>query len=299
MNETPSIYRQITIKTINMKKIILIIISIIMMTFTGKAQKEVGTQQQIKDFFKRKTLIVIKEGGILDYNFKIKDVIKDQWNLTEYEFISEVEYEKKRMSSEYSFLSLDEVFYSKDKTKARYKFLCLTLGGKYRTEKEMPQLCSIPMSYLNAEEDEYVYKLGALINFIQNHMQLTSKNADLSSKNIISHYNKNRSNIKDKTLYVVKDELAKSINSEAKFKAVYPHDFKFATREEIETAIDSNDEKVVFLHKVGPPSSSKKARCWKVIMGASDAKLYYFDFHMINDKKPDGLLPSDLKKLSK
>ena len=71
------------------------------------------------------------------------------------------------------------------------------------------------------------------------------------------------------------------------------------TREEIRQAISDRDEDVVFLHKVGPEGTRLKARCYKVLIGAADASFYYFDYHMINDKKPDGFLSKDLKKISK
>ena len=34
-------------------------------------------------------------------------------------------------------------------------------------------------------------------------------------------------------------------------------------------------------------------------MGIADAKLYYFDYHKIDDNHPDALLESDLKKMVK
>jgi len=116
----------------------------------------------------------------------------------------------------------------------------------------------------------------------------------------VSYYYKNlTADIKNKTLYLTKEDLPKELNSEAKIKAIYPFPVKIVTREEIEAAIDKKDENVVFLHKVGPEGSKRKARCFKTIIGVSDAKLYYFSWHMIGDKAPDALLAKDFKKLAK
>ncbi len=41
------------------------------------------------------------------------------------------------------------------------------------------------------------------------------------------------------------------------------------------------------------------ARCYNVIIGAADANFYYFDYHKISDKNPDGFLASDFKNLVK
>ncbi len=261
------------------------------------SQKEVATQEEIKQFFKTKTLIVIDNNPLSEYNFEIKDAIKKNWKLTEYDFISISEYEKKRKDPAYSFLTVDKVFFEKDKTQAEYEFLCLSLGGKYRTTTDMPQLCAVPLCYFGVDEESYVYKIGTLINFIQNHVLLTSKNPDLDSKNIITHYNKSISDVKTKTLYIIKDEMVDNVNTEAEVKAVYPYKFKFVSRDDIKEAIENDNKDIVFLHKVGPEGTKRKARCFKILIGAADAKLYYFNFHMISSKNPDGFLMRDFKKL--
>jgi hypothetical protein len=71
------------------------------------------------------------------------------------------------------------------------------------------------------------------------------------------------------------------------------------TREEIRQAIIDRNEDIVFLHKVGPEGKKFKARSYKILIGAGDARFYYFDYHMVSDKNPDGFLISDLKKLAK
>ncbi len=279
-----------------MKNVTFIILLVFVTNFAF-SQKEVATQEEIKQFLKTKTLVVVDNNPLSEYNFEIKDAVKKSWKLTEFEIIDISEFEKKRKDPAYSFLTIDKVYYEKDKTQAQYEFLCLSLGGKYRTLSDMPQICAVPLCYFGVDEESYVYKIGTLINFMQNHVLLTSKNPDLNSKNIIKHYNKNISSVKDKTLYLVKDEMTKEINADAKVKAVYPYKFKFVTRDEVQEAITNDNKDVVFLHKVGPEGTKRKARCFKILIGASDAKLYYFNYHMISDKKQDGFLLNDFKKL--
>ena len=36
-----------------------------------------------------------------------------------------------------------------------------------------------------------------------------------------------------------------------------------------------------------------------MIVGAADARLYYFSWHMISDKAKEGMLAKDFKKLAK
>ena len=263
------------------------------------SQNSVGTPEQIKAFLKTKTCVVYENDPFSESNIQLKTAIEKDWKLTPYEFIDVETYEKKRKSDEYSFISIDKVYYDGDKTMAKYNFLCLSLGGAYKIESDMPQLCTVPLSYADADESTYAYKMGTMLTFIQNHMLLTSTHPELKNSNIIEHYNNSLSDLKDKTLYIPKDELESKINTEEKIRKIYPYKFKIVSTDDIENAIDTKQSDVVFLHKVGPGKKLEKARCWKILIGAKDAKLYYFDYHRIDDSHPDALLENDLKKMIK
>jgi hypothetical protein len=162
----------------------------------------------------------------------------------------------------------------------------------------MPDLISFPLSYYNVDYDKYHYKLGAVIKFMQNHILLIRDNPEINSKNVLAYYNKNISDMKGKTLYVIKDELDESVNTEAKIKKVYSGKVVITDAETIEKVIQDKDPDAVFLHKVGPSSDDAKLRIYKLIMGAADGKVYYFDYHKFKaGKAGDAFLLSDFKKL--
>ncbi len=280
-----------------MIRFIIILVLFVVITCISFSQNSVGTPEQLKAFLKSKTLVVYEDDPFSESNVQLKNAVEKNWKLTPYEFINVETYEKKRKSSEFSFLTIDKIYYEGDKTAAKYNFLCLALGGNYKSESDMPQLCTVPLSYAEADESTYAYKMGTMLDFIQNHILITSENPDLKNSNIIEYYHNNLSGLKDKTLYLPKEELEPKINSEEKIRKIYPCKFKIVSYEEIENAIDNKVSDIVFLHKVGPGQKSDKARCWKIIMGAGDARLYYFDYHKIDDNHPDALLESDLKKM--
>ena len=186
-----------------------------------------------------------------------------------------------------------------DKTDASYRFLHLSIGGDYFRLNEMPDIASVPLAYFNVEEERYAYKLGILVRFLQNHAKLIREHPEIISANVFKHYNDNIKDIREKTLYMLEEELAPAVNSEARIKKIYPYKFEIVTMEDIEQAIKDRDPNIVFLHKVGPEGTKLDARCYNVIIGAADANFYYFDFHKISDKNPDGLLESDFKNLAK
>ncbi|MBN1415036.1 MAG: hypothetical protein JW973_08055 [Bacteroidales bacterium] len=281
-----------------MKKILT---GFIFLVLCGKTmpQNYVPSRDDVKAFYTTKTLVVLEDNPLLEYNYIIKKVMGQEWTITEYDFISSAEFEEKRKDPQYSFIYMAQVTFEADKTDAAYRFLHLSLGGDYYRLNEMPDIVAVPLAYYNVEEDDYAYKLGILVRFMQNHAKLIRENPEIISANVFKHYNDNIKDIRDKTLYILESELSNDVNSAARIKKVYPYRFRIATEEEIEQAIEEKNPDVVFLHKVGPEGTKLNARCYKVIIGAADANFYYFNYHNVSDRNPDGFLESDFKNLVK
>jgi hypothetical protein len=271
---------------------------LIIITVKVIAQEAVSTPENIAKFYETTTCIVLNDDIFNTYNTRIKDAVEQNWTITDYEFVSMADYSKRNSNPEYSFLIPTRLMFDDEGTQASYSFLSVVLSDISQNLNTMPDLCSFPLSYYDVDYDKYDYKLPAILLFMQNHINLTRDNPDLDSKNIIQYYNKNTESMSGKTLYIIKEELAEDVNTLSEIKEYYSGPVKIVTMEEIEEAIENNEEDVIFLHKVGPPEDSDdKARCFKLILGADDGKLYYFDYHKINDKNPDGLLKSDFKKM--
>ncbi len=280
-----------------MKKILLFAFSV-MMVIQSQAGDHVPTKADYDAFLKTKTLVVMDVNPMSDFNFKIKEVMKKVWTLTEFEFINDQEFELKKNDPSYSFLVSTVVTFDADNTKARYNFLSLLLGKSDRNVTDLPDLCSLPLSYLRVEDDSYAYKMEAFVRFIQDHVHLMIDNPELIKENVFKYYNKNIQSLKNKTLMLVKEDIDPKYNSQQSIQRIYPHDVKIATQEEVTAAIERKDENVVFLHKVGPEGTKYKARCYKILIGAADSKFYYFDYHMVSKSSPDALLEKDLKRLA-
>lgn len=285
-----------------MKKLFLVL-TLIVCSSQLFSQLVVADQEELEKFKKTKTIVFLEPNPMLMLNRVMKDMVKTHWDITEYEFqkFGNEKFEKLRKDPNLSFLMINNIYYKRDKTRAQYKFLNLSLGGDYELASQMPTLSGLPISYTEVDESNYDYKLGLILRFIQEHVKISLEHPKLkSSRRMIRFYRKKLTNIHDKTLYVLKEELAPDVNTMKEIREYYPHDVKITTREEIEKVIDDRDPNAVILHQVGPKSTNRKARCWNVIMGAQDAKLYYFNYHMIKTgKRPEGLLAKDFRKLSR
>jgi len=281
-----------------MKKILISVI-FAGIIISASAQGYVPSVEDVNTFFTTKTLVILESNPLMEYNSIIKKVMEQEWNITEFGFIPEKEFEAKRMDAQYSFIYMSHVTFENDKTDASYRFLHLSVGGDYYRLNEMPDIASVPLAYLDVEEERYAYKLAILVRFLQNHAKLIHEHPEIISANVFKHYNDNIQDIHEKTLYLLEEELAPSVNSEAEIRKVYPYKFELVTMEDIEQAIKDRDPDVVFLHKVGPEGTKKDARSYKIIIGAADANFYYFDYHKISDKNPDGFLDADFRNLVK
>ena len=281
-----------------MKKLLLFLPCAFLL-LTSFSPEYVPTPEEVDRFYQTKTLVVLEDNPIAEYNFVIKDFMQKEWTLTQYDFIKYSEFEEKRMDPQYSFIMLNQVRFDKDKSLAKYNFLSLVLGSKDQVASDMPDLCPVPISYFGVDEDHYNYKLQIILRFMQKHVEMIHKNPKMIKTNMFKYYNENMKEIKDKTLYLIKDELAPECNTEAKIRKVYPYKIKIVSRDEVSKAIDEKDPNVVFLHKVGPEGTKLVARCYNILIGAADSEFYYFNYHKISDKEPDGFLLSDFKKLAR
>jgi hypothetical protein len=276
----------------------MLIAAMMVFSLNSFCQDYVPSKDDLARFSSTKTLVVLEDNQLSEYNVVMREVMPNEWKMTTYDFISWKEFDTKKLDPAFSFIVLNQVKFDKDITNAEYNFISLVLGGSAQTLSSMPDLCSIPLSYYGMGDEDYSYKLGIFVRFMQNHVKMLLEKPGLASENILKIYNDNISDIKGKTLYLIANEMSKTVNTEAKIKKVYQGPVKFVTKEDIQQAIADKLD-IVFLHKVGPESTNFKARCYKILIGAADAKFYYFDYHMVDTDTPDGFLEKDFKKLGK
>jgi len=257
------------------------------------------TTELVNEFLNSKTYIVLEGSLFSSYNIYLKAAIDNEWKITPSEIISYSEFQKKRKMPNTSFLVVTNVQFNNDKTGTTYDFLNLLLGGNYRGLDDMPDLVNLPLSLAGQDGESYVYKLSALIRFIQIHIQNLKDNPELTNKDFKKIFKANNGNFKDKTIYLLKEELAENINSMAKLKKAYPYSIKISNKEEIEKLIETKQENAVFLHIVGPDKPTGNRMCFKVLMGADNAQIYYYGHHTVSSKKESCLLKKDLQKIAK
>jgi hypothetical protein len=282
-----------------MRKIFLSIQALVI-TCLAAGQATMPTRDEMKQFMASRTCIVLEDDAYSPYNQYIKDAVKLFWKLTPYEIISGSEFNVRRLNPAYSFIVLTETNFESDKTNSVFNFLNLIQGKNVEKLNEMPEICAVPLSYAGEDDFVYSYKLGSLLEFMQQHARLVEQDPARTGRDYLKYYNENIPDISKKTILIRKDDLTPDIGTIARIKAICPYNVVISTEDEIMEAISSRAANTVFLHKVGPVGERKgEGYCFKMFIGTDDAKIYYYDLHPISKSNLNGLLASDLKRMSR
>lgn len=274
---------------------------LMLVAFAGSsfAQRNLVRSDDVKTFLGSKTYVVMEANLTSGYNAEIEDAVKKSWTITPYEFISAKQFEEMRQDIDKSFLVLIKTKFPEDKSVPVYNFLSISLGAAVKNITDMPDVCSIPLSYDGLPEETYVFKLEGIIRFMQNYIKMIDANPALIQKNAFKQFNANSPQVKQKELWVNESGLAKEVRSLADLRKTYKHTIKVVKPEDIQKAIAEKNPNVLYLHKVGPEGSRMQWRVWKMIIGAGDDKMYYYETHNCKEKDLDGFLAKDFKKLNK
>lgn len=254
--------------------------------------------KEIQQFMASKTCVVLEDGNTV-YNSLIKQAIGNCWKITPFEFIKKDEFSKRKSDPSFSFLVLTETSFDKDKSTTRYNFLNLLQGKNGAALSEMPEICAVPLSFAGEDDLEYGYKIEAVLSFIQKHAKLISNDPSQTGRKYLKYYNKNVPEVINRTILVREDDLSPAVNTIEKIRAIYKYEIRIVPEDTIVRAIEEKAPKTLILHVVGPEPESNKGYCFKMLIGTDDDEMYYYGQHLIDKMNPNGLLPSDLKRLAR
>lgn len=282
-----------------MTKRAFILLALIIPAAASAQQRPYPTFDDAEKFRKSVTCVVKEDDPFSFYNVEIKDAVDKYWKVTPVKYITVEEFNVMRTDPAYSFLVLTITNFSNDKSGSTYDFLNLLLGADVDDLDQLPEFCAIPLCFSGAPEEEYSYKLGLIIRFMEYHAELVMKNPTLSALRYLKYYNKNVPEIKDKTILVRESDLAPEVNTPERIAAQYPYKVRIVEEEEIIRAIEEKQKDVLIVHKVGPEGVKRTGTCMKTLIGTDDAIMYYYDSHMVDSKNASGLLITDLKRLAR
>ena len=277
----------------------LLTFSLLLITVLLAGQAPFPTQDEIKQFNASRTCVVLEDDPFSSYNIYIKEVVKDSWKLTPYEFISVKDFNVRRLNPAYSFIVITQTNFDADKSHGLYNFINLLQGKDVNLLAEMPEICAIPLSFAGVSDMEYSYKLGPIVAFMQQHARQISEDPSLTLRKYLKFYNKNIPAIKDKTILVERDDLAPEISTIEKIRKYYAGKIEIVATDVVMSSIENKKPDTIILHKVGPRGDRSSGFCFVMLLGTNDGVMYYYNLHLVDRANPNGLLPADLKQLEK
>lgn len=282
-----------------MNKTTLFLLLTLVAAAVSAQQRPYPTVADAEKFKKSVTCVVLEPDQFSFYNAEIKVAVDNYWKATPVRYITAEEFNVMRTDPAYSFIVLTITNFSNDKSGSTYDFLNLLLGAEVDELDQLPEFCAIPLCFSGAPEEEYSYKLGLIIRFMEYHAELVMKNPTNTALRYLRYYNRNVPDIRTKTILVREDDLAPEINTAQRIATHYPHKVTVVDEEEIMRAIEDKDKDVLVVHKVGPDGVKQTGTCMKMLVGTDDAVMYYYDSHMVDGRNANGLLIADLKRLAR
>ena len=262
----------------------------------GQAQKVTyASQKQIEDFFKSKTMMVLDANPMTGFNFVIDDLAKKYWSITPFEIITSAQFDKMRTDPSLSFIFLSKVQLAKDKKEVYYLYMNVVMGAKVKDLTALPQLLMLPLAYSGVDEDDYVEKLPLMIRFAQVHLNLLKNAKNPRTLYNLKNYSDDSKLLIDKTLLVKESDLAEDVNTVEKIQKEYPGKVKIVSSEEMVKAIEEHAPNTAVLHQLGPAENENTGRSYCQIFGTDDAKLYYYNYQDITQRRPEGMLARDFR----
>lgn len=293
-----------------MKKVFLIISGLIV-TLSSFAQRPTATLDQVNDMLQNATLYVVMEDSPLsNYNPEIRKAVENGWSLTPLRFIHLSDLDSTKLKNpKNAFLTQVTMKFEEDKDSVKYTFLSLLIGGEYETINDLPEVCTFPLCYDVADEDEMTYKLPAIVAFFNKHVQNIVGNPSLLKDRKFTTYTKQKRSIADKNIYLLKYEQTPSFDEPSEISAVNSIANVTITEDQNALAkiIRRKEANALFLHVVSWTDSEMvqngemiPGRCYKILMDV-EGNLYYFDFHKMNGSASpelNGMQAKDWKALA-
>jgi hypothetical protein len=277
-----------------MKKIVTLLF-VATLSVTALSQGKKPLPSNIDRFFKSTTSVLLfNENKFLDLT--VKENIQKYWKVTPVKYIGFTEFEDMRTDAKNSFLGISEVTYSNDKSEKPYYFLTLSVGGNAGSYAEMPDLGFIPFSTTIDDADENTYMLPILLEFLQKHVDNLKRNPKVVDESL-RYYNKNVAELENKTILICKDDVTSGVSEERMNKKV-KNDVRFVSREEIIKAVEERRPNTVVSFLVYPKGDGY-ARCYKMLFGTDDAKLYFYGYHKANALQRGGFTRWDIERIAR
>lgn len=272
------------------KSIILTLAVLLVMSISATAQIDKSlTSEDVQNLLSSTTHVVTTNSNIV-YDAVLSNEAKEIWTVTPLEVEGH-----DFGSDEQSFLVVTRDVFEKRAEDNQYIFLTLFQGRKgVRVVTNLPWIVSFPISVdgKDSEIDETLL-IELLVKSIQNHVELLKWEPSIAKKSLDKLYNDNIGSLKGKTIYMMDEDINKSLDRDKVLNRFNGH-LKLVGPDEIERLIEDKDKNAVIAFTV------TGGYCYKMLIGVEDGKVYYYNRDKVSNNfmYPAGFLQNEFNKLS-
>ncbi len=287
-----------------MRKVIIICISLCisaqLSAFSWDFFKVSSKYESIENFSSKTTMVVLPYDGSIP-NIMLRQVIKEQWYLSPYEYCTQEEFETLKTNPDYYFL-IKVVETQGDKELLGVEKLSLRKGGAQAQEgiDKMPELISIPLQILDSElTDDEIQLISLSADIIQDYVIETVRmegdpyiGAELFSSLL--------EDVGDVEILFSEDCLAHPVdkysilNLNMAKEIVVLEDHKFIT-----SALDSYRPSTLIPLIISASGNVADTKCYKFLISTQTKRVVYYSDHTLSKRKPRGFLKKDIRAIVK
>ncbi|MFA7117084.1 MAG: hypothetical protein WC140_07660 [Bacteroidales bacterium] len=282
-----------------MKKFLSLIFLLVSFT-TAYAQSGLFDRvDDINDFRSRVTKVVVfNDNSMID--LFLKDAVLKNWEISPYEFCDQEEFAKIKTDTSYYFLIRVKGENKKDRSYGM-DFITLLKGGPDAVKgiNHMSEIVTLPLLPTGSSSDRIFSYLPSYVYIIQSHVNkiLTKKvNGFIGMLSYGSEMD-NIDNLDDMQILFLKSDISYDI-SEKELGSMFNGHAKYVTADEISKALSEKRSNVLVSLTISPEKKMKKSYCYKMLIRATDGKLFFYRTHKINRRKGKGFLKEDMRRLS-
>ena len=277
-----------------MRKIFISIIFLICLPLVLCGQMQIRTRRVILEDFTRKTLKVVQCGNEM-LTESLKNEVSKRWILSPFEFCSQEEFERLRTNENFYFLIISEKFIKKSKILQNLSLTVLKGTPEAGNISSMFEVVSIPFATPANKDGRELIFVSAFLDLIQDYITDAIEGKVSGSKNL-SYLTMPKSILEKKKIAIYKSDLSPDL-SKSEIDLYADDDMLFLEADNANTMFIHEAYNTVMSYVIAP-SDSTQGKCYKMLIGADDHALYYFDSHNISEKQHAGFTKKDFKKIA-
>jgi len=276
-------------KNIYKTLIVAIAFALLLPVDAGAQGKIVTKKLRLSDLTTKTTKVVLSGNEVFDIAFKSE--ITRRWRISPYDFCSQSEYEKLKKSPEYYFL-VPVLNQRKKETGPGTAMLCFEKGGipdSSDPDKEALEVISIPYGPADDISGRELVFIPAIIDIIQNFSLVAMTKDSIAYGGLSSYVASTKKNWK-KNIFISVDDIFKTGSDVL--------DIKIMDEDTVDDVFSAETANTIIGYVVAPLNPEKGSICYKMLFTSDTHELYYFDSHVISEKKGRGFLENDLRRIS-